>query len=99
MQYTFHEATVALDVDQKTLRKWIKTEGWELPQDDVDQRRRLLTEEQLHYLGQRYKRNMSVLESPAGMGATIEALKRQMADLRQTVSVLQARIADTSTDE
>ncbi len=89
MQYTLQEAAERLGVEQKTLRKWIREASLEPALDEFDLRRKLLTEDQLQELAHRHRRP---IVDASDLHALVRSLQRQVADLRQSVSGLEARL-------
>src|SRR5262249_55027506 len=93
MGYTVAEATQILNVDYKTLRKWLRQTGIETEVDELDGRRRLISDEQLLELARLYKRNLSIAQPSPALEAKIKALTRQVNALNETVNTLQQQLA------
>lgn len=95
MLFTIQEAQDLLGVDQKTLRKWMKRSEIEPIQDAVDQRRRLINEDQLKLLARVHRRDLR-LDSSSGLAATVRTLQHQVSQLQQQVTALNGQLAHTS---
>lgn len=89
MQYTLHETASMLGVEQKTLRKWVKDSGIEPVPDDVDQRRRLLDDQQIEILRNRYRRNARKQDDLVMM---LHSMQQQVDALTHAITSLQAKI-------
>lgn len=87
MPKTLQEAATTLGVEQKTLRKWIRETGIATVQDVVDQRRRLLSDEEVEQLKNRYRRSPQ-----KDLASTVRALEQQVAALTEAIIALQAKI-------
>ena len=81
--YTLQEATSILDVNDKTLRKWLDLAKMRPTTDPYDARRKLLSAEQIQYLAQRFLRDPNVLNPDANnMAARLAKLEREIEELR-----------------
>lgn len=89
MPKTLQEAATTLGVEQKTLRKWMRDTGIAPAQDDVDLRRRLLSDEQIDVLRNRYRRSAQTQDELASL---VRSLQQQVAALTKAVTSLQAKM-------
>ena len=99
MVHTLQEAANMLGVEQKTLRKWVKDTGIQTQPDDVDLRRRLLDDEQVEILRNRYRRSAHIHDDVATLVQAMQrqitelsAVRQQVAALTEVVTTLQSKI-------
>ncbi|MGH2478056.1 MAG: hypothetical protein ACRDHW_00155 [Ktedonobacteraceae bacterium] len=89
--YTLTEVAEALEVDPKSLRRWIEIEAWDLSKQTTvyDKRIKYLTEEQVAKLAKAHERlwpprprPVSEQAQAAGLAGGVNMLREQVADLQ-----------------
>lgn len=100
--YTLTEVAELLDVDPKSLRRWIELEKWDLSEQTTkyDKRIKYLTEDQIKELAKLHERSWPPMPRPAGEQSQVEqGIPGAVKLLKDRVGKLEGNQLDPSATE